>query len=1055
MNSEFYKSLFTEHPDPMWIFEAETHRFVAVNQAALDKYGYSRDEFLALTLHDIRPAEDVDRLQQAIKTFAGGAADAGVWRHRKKNGEVFQVDIRTRVVRYDNLNARLVSARDVTQQVALEQEREELIRREQASRARAEEAARHFQMLFEGLPGRFLVLKPGTWEITAVSDAYLEATMTRREDIKGRKLFDVFPDDPAEPAADGTRMLRASLQRVEASGATDVMPVQRYPIPRPAECGGGFEERFWSAMNTPVRGPDGRITCIVHRAEDVTEFVKDPQQGLNMLEDRRAQMQLDIMLRARELADTNARLLQQQMVFRNVQRLVQLGTWQLNLDTRVLSWSDDVYAICGVDKAAFAHTFEAFMALVHPEDVPLLLETRATALRDGTPFDIEHRMRHPDGTVRYVREVGEILDTPQGRLFSGVILDLTAQRETELRLRDTLESMTDAFFTLDRNWRFRFINSEFTRIIGVGRKQLLGRDVWDCFPEARGTQFQRSYEEALNTGKAVTFVEYLPGYDKWLRVRAYPGPDGLAVYFQDITQERAQEAAARISEERFTSIAKATYDIVWDWNMETDEIWWNLGFTALTGHDPVALGGTSTVWTNFIHPDDLQRVVDGIYAVIDGTESSWRDEYRYICADGRVLVVMDRGYVIRDELGKARRMVGSMVDVTELRELAQKLQQSQKLESIGQLTGGIAHDFNNLLTVVMGNAETLEEQLEGQPRLLALAHMITRASQRGAELTNRLLAFARRQVLEPKVIDLAQQLTGMDALLRHGLTEDIDIRMLHVGQSWLVEVDPGQFEVAMLNLAINARDAMPDGGSLTIETSNVTLDEDYVRDNPDASPGRYVVVSVTDTGTGMSPEVLARAFEPFFTTKEAGKGNGLGLSMVYGFVKQSGGVAKIYSEQGEGTTIRLYFPRSGNSADSTADNTFRQAGSDNDRGRGEQILVVEDDDNVRTHVCQLLEDLDYRVLCARNGAEALDLLRSPSNIDLLLTDVVMPGGMSGAQLAEQAVALRPGLPVLFTSGYPQNSIAHQGRLQPGVELLSKPYRKSQLAAKVRRVLDQR
>lgn len=901
MNPEFYEALFVDHPDPMWIFDVGTLRFLAVNQAALDKYGYSRDEFLALTLRDIRPEEDLHHLQRVLDTHVGIPAETGVWRHRRKNGEQLYVDVRTRPVQYEGCSAKLVSARDVTPQVLLELERQDLMRKEQASRQAAEQAAR------------------------------------------------------------------------------------------------------------------------------------------------------DIALRVEELNASNASLLQQQLLYRNIQRMVNLGSWQLQLDTGKLSWSDDIYPIFGVDRESFGHSFESFLALVHPDDVGRLQAAQEQVFATGQSFDIEHRLLRPDGSVRIVREVGELVDTPQGRVLNGVVKDITRQRQTELRLQDTLESMTDGFFTLDRNWCFRFINSEFERIFGVTRQQLLGRYVWDCFPEARNTHFQRNYEEAVCSGKATSFIEFLGGYDKWLRVKAYPGPDGIAVYFQDITQERVQEEAVRISEERFEYIAKATNDAVWDWNLGADTIWWNVNFIALTGHDPVALGGDSSVWSRFIHPDDRQRVLQGIHAVIDGQDTSWRDEYRFICADGRELVLIDRGFVIRDDSGKAVRMVGSMVDVTENRELAQKLLQSQKLESIGQLTGGIAHDFNNLLTVVMGNAETLEEQLDVQPQLKPLARMITRAAQRGAELTNRLLAFARRQVLEPKVVDLAQQLPAMEQLLQRVLTEDIDIRLVTEEALWLVEVDPGQLEVALLNLVINARDAMAEGGSLTIDVANVELDNDYARDNLDASAGAYVVISVTDTGSGMPPAVLARAFEPFFTTKEAGKGSGLGLSMVYGFVKQSGGFARIYTEQGEGTTIRLYFPR----VQAAMEESGIEESVDVQRPAGrESILVVEDDAGVRQHVCQLLQELGFRVACATNGAEALEQLRSSLPFDLLFTDVVMPGGISGKRLADLATELRPGLRVLFTSGYTQNSIVHQGRLDPGVELLGKPYRKQQLAAKLRKVLDQ-
>lgn len=383
------------------------------------------------------------------------------------------------------------------------------------------------------------------------------------------------------------------------------------------------------------------------------------------------------------------------------------------------------------------------------------------------------------------------------------------------------------------------------------------------------------------------------------------------------------------------------------------------------------------------------------------------------------------------------------------REAADRLAQAEKLSAIGQLTGGVAHDFNNLLTVILGNAELLMEQLADHQPLRALAEMTATAAERGAELTRRLLAFARRQALEPKIVDVNRMIADMEGLLRRALSEDIDIEVVRSAGLWKAEVDPGQLESALLNLAINSRDAMSDGGHLTIETANAMLDEAYSSEHLEVEPGQYVMVSVSDTGIGMSPDVMCRAFEPFFTTKPMGKGSGLGLSMVYGFVKQSGGHAKIYSEPGEGTTIKLYFPRAGEGSADVYEAARPQAAS----GGHEHILVVEDDDLVRGHVIGLLEGLGYRVTSVGSGPAAIAAIEEHSSIDLLFTDVVLPGGMNGRQLAEAAQELRPTLKVLFTSGYTENAIVHHGRLDRGVQLLGKPYRRQELAAKVRKVLD--
>jgi signal transduction histidine kinase/ActR/RegA family two-component response regulator len=406
----------------------------------------------------------------------------------------------------------------------------------------------------------------------------------------------------------------------------------------------------------------------------------------------------------------------------------------------------------------------------------------------------------------------------------------------------------------------------------------------------------------------------------------------------------------------------------------------------------------------------------------------------------------------RGELGQLMAILNRTAESLErqrdaIEELNQRLRQTQRMDAVGQLTGGIAHDFNNLLTVILGNASMLAESLTDNHRLLMLAEMTSKAAERGAELTSRLLAFARRQPLTPVPTDVNRRIAGMDDLLRRTLGEHVEIETVRAAGLWQAMVDPGQLENAILNLCINARDAMAAGGRLTIETANVRLDQAYAARHGEVEPGQYVMVAVSDTGTGMDEATLERAFEPFFTTKEVGKGSGLGLSMVYGFVKQSRGHVRIYSEPGHGTTVKLYLPR----ADAGAAAEAEPSGQPVVAGGQERILVVEDEDLVREHVTNQLRGLGYDVVAVRNGPEAMAALRR-GGFGLLFTDVVMPGGMSGRQLADEARSLHPDLPVLFTSGYTENAIVHHGRLDRGVHLLQKPYRRQDLAASIRQVL---
>ena len=387
-------------------------------------------------------------------------------------------------------------------------------------------------------------------------------------------------------------------------------------------------------------------------------------------------------------------------------------------------------------------------------------------------------------------------------------------------------------------------------------------------------------------------------------------------------------------------------------------------------------------------------------------------------------------------------------------EAEEALRQSQKMETVGQLTGGIAHDFNNLLQIVSGNLDILCRKMpdEADPlRRYAQRAMI--GAERAATLTQRLLAFSRRQPLAPKPTDVNRLLPAMSELLHRTLGETIEVEAVLPPRIWIVETDPNQLENAILNLAVNARDAMPDGGKLTIETQNTHLDETYASQNPGVTPGQYVVMCISDTGVGMDAETAAKAVEPFFTTKEVGKGTGLGLSMVYGFIKQSGGHLKIYSEPGEGTTVKIYLPRliGKVAAAEEQEQPAPPAGSEQ-----ETILVCEDDEDVRAYSGEVLRELGYRVLEAADGPSALELLRSErANVDLLFTDVVLPGGMSGAVLAKEATAICPALKVLFTTGYARNAIVHQGRLDAGVQLLTKPFSYADLATRIREILDAR
>ncbi|WP_184140900.1 hybrid sensor histidine kinase/response regulator [Paraburkholderia atlantica] len=529
---------------------------------------------------------------------------------------------------------------------------------------------------------------------------------------------------------------------------------------------------------------------------------------------------------------------------------------------------------------------------------------------------------------------------------------------------------------------------------------------------------------------------------------------GFGKIVRDMTDKKTVHDAVVESERRFRMLVNGVTDYA-IFMLSPDGIVtnWNAGARRIKGYSAEEIIGSHL--SRFYTPEDAAAGLPLRGLSIAAREGRFEAEGWRVRKDGERFwahVVID---AIRDEDGTLAGFAKITRDITERMEASRMLEdtrkalfQSQKMEAVGKLTGGVAHDFNNVLQILRGNLELLDSRhYRDEWTRERVAKAIT-AVERGSKLASQLLAFGRRQPLQPVVINLASALRGMDDLLRRALDETIDVETVVAGGLWNTLVDIHQLENVILNLAINARDAMAEGGKLTMELSNAMLDDEYVASVPDIQAGQYVLLAVTDTGTGMSPDVVDRAFDPFFTTKPEGRGTGLGLSMAYGFVKQSGGHIKIYSEVGHGTTVKLYLPRSSRPAVELPPRVTPAP-----KGGSETILVVEDDKNVQSTALDTLSDLGYRVLKADAAEEALAVLRSGVHIDLVFSDVVMPGPLRSTDMVAQGLRLLPHLKVLFTSGYTQNAIVHGGRLDPGVDLLSKPYSREQLAHKIRQVLD--
>ena len=836
-------------------------------------------------------------------------------------------------------------------------------------------------------------------------------------------------------------------------------------------------ERFWaSGEMSPLKDPDGRHVGYVKILRDRTEQH----------------------LAGKELEET-------QQSLRWAQAAGGIGVFHVGPDG-VLHTTPELCRLYGVEEHTTvpAQTFEQ---LIVPEDRHLVSTFQSRT--DGTAqLEVEYRIRRAnDGALRWIARKGEIQRDEEGKPvgFAGVARDITEERvardalvRSEERFQTIIETIEAAFaivqvkFDADDkpvDYRFLEANPAFELQAGVN---LRGKWVTEYAPDLERFWFE-TYGHVARTGEPATFESYAEAFKRWFDVRAVrvgnPEDRQIAIFFNDVTARREAEDRLRESE----ALARQNIERVqlalgagailgtWHWDLPTDQVTVDEAFASAFGLDPEQgqRGMPLAEIVATVHPDDQAGLSDAIQGAL-GVCGSYTHQYRVRRADGCYYWVEASGRVNVAADGTPLSFPGVLMDIeerraveaerdrvaielralnetleqriaersAELMKAEEQLRQSQKMEAVGQLTGGIAHDFNNMLTGVIGGLDLIQMHLANgrMDRVKRYIDAANTSAQRAAALTSRLLAFGRRQSLDLKPTDVNVLVSGMEDLLRRTLGEQVALETHFAADAWPASTDPNQLESALLNLCINARDAMPDGGKLTIETANTHLDERYVRDHDGLSVGDYVVVSVSDTGTGMSPQTAEKVFEPFFTTKPVGQGTGLGLSMIYGFARQAGGHVRIYSEIDQGTSVKLYMPRSRSELEVATEDSGSAP-----KGDGETVLVVEDDPSVRLIVLEVLEELGYEAIEAVDAQAALPVLQSNRRIDLLVTDVGLPG-MNGRQLAEVARQSRPDLRVLFITGYAQNAAVRSGFLAKGMEMVTKPFAVDALATKIRDIL---
>lgn len=800
------------------------------------------------------------------------------------------------------------------------------------------------------------------------------------------------------------------------------------------------------AVSGQLTGPDAA-------KRSAREIDRDYQQALARKLDKKV-AELEKLYEASRLNQEMLR--QSEEKFRDFASAASDWFWEMNADLRYTCLSDRFETITEVKIADCVGIRPWDYA--DPQDESGKWAKHKADLEARRPFrDFEYIAVLGVEKQFYLRSSGVPVLDSDGEFtgYRGSTTDISERKRVEQDLRrykDIVSTSTDFLSFVDRDYVYRAINDTYLKVFEKSRDEIVGHTVSEILgKEGFGGAVKKNIDRCLS-GDSTNFKKWLDfptGARRCLDMHFEPFLDedgsisGVVVNGRDITELKKQK-------DLLSEAQEITHIGSWEFDLTENEMSWSDELYRIFEIDPKEFDASYESFLALVHPDDLE-MADKAYTESVRNKTLYEVTVRLLMKDERVKYVNQRGQTFYDKDGEPIRSIGTTQDITEQQQVERMLRRTQKMEAIGQLAGGIAHDFNNLLSIFQGNFELLEDLDVKDEDFEELLETGRKAVQRGSSLTHRLLSLSRSDAMDTKVISVNAILGDMHDLLIKSLTLRVKIKLSLNENVWLININTDELEDAIVNLALNARDAMPEGGSLVIETTNALLDEEYAGRNPGVEPGEYVSVSVSDTGFGMDQKTLERVYEPFFTTKEEERGTGLGLSMVYGFIKRSKGHMKIDSEPGHGTTVRLYFPKSERT---DREQDVSEASKTKLPGGEETVLVVDDEPDILNGIKRRLEPLGYQVLTAGDAYEALEMLgRHIGKIALLFSDVVMPGEMDGYALAEEAVKREPDLKVLLTSGFTYHTVKESWPSLCHVEILSKPYTKTTLANKVRHVLD--